>query len=1366
MALFSPDKDGASLALLTLGVVGDSRPLPQLQPPLREGIHLRWAFDPTQGFPWYGFYLFRRITPAGTPTCASTQFAGLVPGSLSSPDLQIALGSFHSDQNLVLTDDFPPAGTVEFDLSGRSFVSFKLNPGQSSRLINVSIGFVADFPPAGPPGTPGGPGPGDHSGGLGGTGATTGCGCGCSHAAIQPVVERVVALGPGQYRATFGYDNSGSVPVAMPVGAENRFFPDPQDRGQPTMFLSGRRTDAFSVVFDGRPLVCRLAGHTVTVSAADVVGSGGGGTGDGSSDGSSDGIVLTALVAGVVVATKVVSGRAGQVVPTQLAFEGIDEVRVTSGPARLVDVCVVSTSDSLGQGWAPVPNFPQPMPLPVRGLKYPIRLGAPNLAESQALALARISYAFPIPGTTQLDLSEWTGDNFSQIHDVLSAIVAAGPPGITEHIEHIVPADPDPSDPDAFQPTWTDQSSLALLLSASVNPAVAQMLGLYWVDDTTVEGQSYDYMLVADYKNAGNSNVNTILALLTTQNYANIDAYLRSGAARAATPPLAPPKSATLQAYALPLSSVPLSAPADSAGLAGVRWGVPAASDQTDKIAPTDAILFHVWRKDFGRSGPGADETFDPESYTRETDLPMAPGEPRVEDPPAQPLDGWPLVSLFEVDGPLIEGWYSYRVSGIDIFGRHSARSNLVPWLDLDCKLLDDRAVHVIDTTPPPPPSQVQAWLLDPLDLFVLQDDAYTTWRKANPKVGVGLRVRWAWGAQQRRQAPDTREFRIYLHPGSQLDDSGDPLKWAQRIAIVGLSEQVLPQSLQPLQTQPTDPTATPEDIAGQSVSISGTQVTLNDGPALDSVRAGEAELQLVVDSVASQFAVVNVDAGNRVVTIDQSVEQIGTVTAWALLPLCTYEVFLPGTTLATPAAFTSPAAPPRSAPVAYSLVGVSTADDKDRSDRREGTQALTPRLGNEGAIGGPATVVQVLRTPPDPPAAPFDEPSLSATRADFLSRSFFTLHAVKQPTTTPPSPAMAVHVYRTLDETLFQVDAQKGFTSTKRVDEAKALSLTALGPTWTEARRTAAVTELGALTATTYAGLSMNALRLLASLPSNVAAFSCITRAPIPATASDDRGLSDPPTYDPTARTDLLAFTDILDGRATNRYFYRTTLVDAAQNQSLLGVATPPVLLPIVVLPSTPFVQKIVGGTLTITITWKTNASPDVVAYHIYRSIPPLHLTGLLEMERVHVEPEVPPASRPVSRMYSDKGVLGLTTYAYRIVAVTGDGRESLPSKPVIMRATDPDPPEAPTPVAQWTDVGGLVLAELSWSSLHETLLQQRPQGAPLWSDLGGWRIAGTYSVRDPFSDPTQAFEYRVTARKYTGLRTIGPTVTLTKKT
>ena len=177
--------------------------------------------------------------------------------------------------------------------------------------------------------------------------------------------------------------------------------------------------------------------------------------------------------------------------------------------------------------------------------------------------------------------------------------------------------------------------SLAILLSASQNPAVAQMLGLYFADATTVEGQSYDYTLVADYRNAANGNINTVQSLINAQNFSSIDAYRRIGVVRAASPPLAPPDAATLQAYALPLPSVPPTAPGDAAGLIGVRWGIDRASDQSTKLAPTDSILFHVWRKDFGRPGPGAGEGFDPASFTRLTSSPIAPGLPRVEDPPA-----------------------------------------------------------------------------------------------------------------------------------------------------------------------------------------------------------------------------------------------------------------------------------------------------------------------------------------------------------------------------------------------------------------------------------------------------------------------------------------------------------------------------------------------------------------------------------------------------------------------------------------------------------------------------------------------------------------------------------------------------------
>jgi hypothetical protein len=49
----------SDLVMVALGVDGDAPPL-ALQPPLVDGFHLRWAFPRAHGFPWYGYYLFRR----------------------------------------------------------------------------------------------------------------------------------------------------------------------------------------------------------------------------------------------------------------------------------------------------------------------------------------------------------------------------------------------------------------------------------------------------------------------------------------------------------------------------------------------------------------------------------------------------------------------------------------------------------------------------------------------------------------------------------------------------------------------------------------------------------------------------------------------------------------------------------------------------------------------------------------------------------------------------------------------------------------------------------------------------------------------------------------------------------------------------------------------------------------------------------------------------------------------------------------------------------------------------------------------------------------------------------------------------------
>ena len=93
---------------------------------------------------------------------------------------------------------------------------------------------------------------------------------------------------------------------------------------------------------------------------------------------------------------------------------------------------------------------------------------------------------------------------------------------------------------------------------------------------------------------------------------------------------------------------------------------------------------------------------------------------------------------LYAIDRALAEGWYSYQVNGIDIFGRHSPNSSAAewyqwtpmpdprPWYYRDPT--EDTAIHLfavglLDKMSPPPPAGIEAYALDPQDPTVLKDE-------------------------------------------------------------------------------------------------------------------------------------------------------------------------------------------------------------------------------------------------------------------------------------------------------------------------------------------------------------------------------------------------------------------------------------------------------------------------------------------------------------------------------------------------------------------------------------------------------------------------------------------------------------------
>ena len=78
--------------------------------------------------------------------------------------------------------------------------------------------------------------------------------------AVRPVLECVTANTDGTFIAKFGYKNDNSNAVTIPVGANNKFSPNPQGRGQTTDFQPGRIRFAFEVPFNGNNLVWSLKG--------------------------------------------------------------------------------------------------------------------------------------------------------------------------------------------------------------------------------------------------------------------------------------------------------------------------------------------------------------------------------------------------------------------------------------------------------------------------------------------------------------------------------------------------------------------------------------------------------------------------------------------------------------------------------------------------------------------------------------------------------------------------------------------------------------------------------------------------------------------------------------------------------------------------------------------------------------------------------------------------------------------------------------------------------------------------------------------------------------------------------------------------
>jgi hypothetical protein len=365
-----------NLWMLALGIIGDSPPS-SLQPPLPDGIHLRWAFDPVRGFPWFGYFLFRRLAIGnGDPACLSVYWS---QNSISAGTNQIGVGTgqLSSDQPLQFTEDFSPANLREIDLAHRGYVRYKAPSGESVRWAEVTIGFrktlagqsvarCVDFRKDLPiqvenpltrqkaiftvfdkDGQP------QRNGEFRPVGGAIGWTTGHKTEIRLPCVARVVEL----LIASSDQLKPPSI-VAVDKNYKKVDGVTLQGPGIQSIKLEGKHIAAVYVDSPNSEAIVFRVCWTCEKDPEDT-------------NAANDTIDVIARFGGIAMVSRKISGAPGSIQKVQVAADAIDEIEVTAGPAALIDICMVPVTQNLRYGWEPLQRFTYPFALPVEHADYP-----------------------------------------------------------------------------------------------------------------------------------------------------------------------------------------------------------------------------------------------------------------------------------------------------------------------------------------------------------------------------------------------------------------------------------------------------------------------------------------------------------------------------------------------------------------------------------------------------------------------------------------------------------------------------------------------------------------------------------------------------------------------------------------------------------------------------------------------------------------------------------------------------------------------------------------------------------------------------------------------------------------------------------
>lgn len=797
---------------------------------------------------------------------------------------------------------------------------------------------------------------------------------------------------------------------------------------------------------------------------------------------------------------------------------------------------------------------------------------------------------------------------------------------------------------------------------------------------------------------------------------------------------------------------------------------------------------------------------------------------------------GWPSYPVYVLDQGREDGWYAYRSAGIDIFGRVSDDS--APFITQALDKTPPPAPLVIEA------KALQARPSDATDSVVDQmlTPMEKDWLKKNP--AGGILVRWLWPGELRCQAPDAAEYRVYLHPGQFNTISGavtsvlpgpkgysvlttdqsttlckDALKdeWvrvgAHSFKVIGngtganftvtvknlvdpepspskkTKKEVLPvcapfsltiSKKKPhyinfrdprkwqkrLHVEPAAMMSLPSGKISKCVKKQDNIYELStDGELLDPSTTYFPNGRAVAGALVSDGRMFRALKHTTGKNIHITINALGHIdspilpkvkSAFTYYPGINYCVIMPGLPFVTADA----------EPIAYAQLGVSTADNKTHTKEApppSGAQwgSLGGRQGNEGSVSSQQTVFVIERTRPGQPTGAADSKNVYALPADYYGHSKFTLSWPREQNDN----GLFYQVYRAIDESLFNSD-QKKPKPNRPIVKPKFLS---------QLRWQSVKAELIALDqgTTSYNNLSNDALQTLASLTGNEVAFSLLT--PEPLDPSNTKYL------DPS-NSQVMRFTDMLNGRSRNRHFYRIAVVDRGGNRSALAESTPPIYTPDTTPPRAPRPIQVLGGEKKVHLKWQANSESGMDHYLIYRTTDPSQAEDIRLM------------GDPVKKLghqsgtvnsFIDEGLPGPLTYYYRLVAVRKGTIGPQPTdvielfspatETLAVRNYDPNPPDPPTWThAKWVkvDANGTVhpwnavtpagltytpAVALEWASkepYRRWIVQRKVWKTNMWQTISTWLSAsnGKGSLIDQSARSDEDYVYRIRGEDVSG--------------